>query len=143
MVAEGFPLDRFVRAQEAFYAPALAELRSGTKTSHWIWFVFPQLIGLGRSETARHFGIDGMEEAHAYLSHPVLAPRLIEATEAMLKWAGKREAEDILGQIDAMKFRSSMTLFAEAEGDDSLFAEALDAFFNGERDPLTLDLLGG
>ena len=142
MTGQGFPLDRFVRAQEAFYAPALAELRAGRKTSHWMWFVFPQLAGLGRSETARHYGVEGLAEACAYLAHPVLAPRLVAATEAMLAWAGQRTAAEILGPLDALKFRSSMTLFAQAEGPDSLFAEALDAFFDGERDPLTMELLG-
>ncbi len=139
----GFPLDRFVRAQEAFYASAMSELRAGLKTGHWMWFVFPQLAGLGRSETARHFGIGGLAEAHAYLTHPALAPRLVEATEAMLAWAGKRTAEHILGPLDALKFHSSMTLFAEAAGTDSPFAEALETFFAGARDPLTMELLRG
>src|SRR3989337_2823402 len=103
-------LDRFRRAQEdprAGFAAALAELRAGRKTGHWIWFVFPQVAGLGRSPTARHFAISGLEEARAYLAHPVLGPRLNEAVEALLSITGA-SAEEILGGIDALKTRSSM-----------------------------------
>jgi uncharacterized protein (DUF1810 family) len=134
-------LDRFIAAQGGIYDAALAELRAGTKRSHWMWFVFPQIAGLGRSSTAQLYAIADRCEATAYLAHEVLGPRLIEATEAMLVWAGKRSAEAILGPVDALKFRSSMTLFAEVSGDADPFAQALDSFFDGERDEATLELL--
>jgi uncharacterized protein (DUF1810 family) len=138
-MAEG--LERFVEAQRSTYDQALAELRAGAKRSHWMWFVFPQIAGLGRSPTARFYAIADAVEARAYLTHPVLGPRLRQSTEAMLRWAGDKTAEAILGPIDAMKFTSSMTLFnAVAEGDD-LFARALAAFNRGQRDPLTLERL--
>lgn len=135
-------LDRFLDAQAPVIAQALDELRAGAKRSHWMWFVFPQIAGLGRSETARFYAIADREEARAYLAHPVLGPRLAECTEAMLAWAGRRSAEGILGSIDAMKFRSAMTLF-EAGGGHARFAQALEAFFEGERDEQTLALLAG
>ncbi len=134
------PLARFIEAQLGVYPRALAELRAGAKRTHWMWFVFPQISGLGLSATARFFGIAGLAEAAAYLAHPVLGPRLAEATEAMLGWAGRRSAPAILGPIDALKFRSSMTLF-EATGGPALFARALDAFCDGRRDEATLELL--
>lgn len=138
---EQFDLDRFVRAQEPLIAEVRAELKSGRKTTHWMWFVFPQLAGLGRSQTAQHYAIAGREEAEAYCRHEVLGPRLREATEAILAWAGKRSAEDILGGIDAKKFRSSMTLFEATCSDPAPFAAALEAFYGGERDTVTLELL--
>jgi len=138
-MAEG--LERFVEAQRSTYDQALAELRAGAKRSHWMWFVFPQIAGLGRSPAARFYAIADAVEARAYLTHPVLGPRLRQSTEAMLRWAGDKTAEAILGPIDAMKFTSSMTLFnAVTEGDD-LFARALAAFNRGQRDPLTLERL--
>lgn len=142
----GASLDRFVEAQEAggTYRQALAELRGGAKRGHWMWFVFPQLAGLGRSPTARHFALADAAEARAYLGHPVLGPRLADCSRAMLAWAGEREAQAILGPVDATKFRSSMTLFeAVAPRDQGAeFAAAVEGFFGGRRDPLTLDLLG-
>ena len=132
-------LDRFVRAQQATYAGALAELRRGRKTSHWMWFVFPQIAGLGRSETARFYAIASAQEARAYLAHPLLGPRLIEATGAATTAAGS--AEDVFGAIDAVKLRSSMTLFETVAEDPAPFAAALDRFFGGERDAATLRLL--
>ncbi len=139
-MAEG--LDRFVEAQEPVYAQALAELRGGAKRSHWMWFIFPQIAGLGLSETARFYAIADFAEARAYLAHPLLGPRLIEATDAILTHIGQ-SAEAILGGIDAIKLRSSMTLFeAAAEGEaTSGFAAVLDAFYGGERDPETLHRL--
>ncbi|MBC2667107.1 DUF1810 domain-containing protein [Novosphingobium flavum] len=134
-------LDRFVGAQAETYAAALAELKAGVKRSHWMWFVFPQLRGLGRSHTAWHYGLVDAEEARAYLAHPVLGARLAVSTEAMLDWAGQRSAETILGPVDALKLRSCLTLF-EAAGGEAHFAEALEAFYGGERDPATLALLG-
>lgn len=136
-------LDRFVDAQRDSYAAALAELKAGTKRSHWMWFVFPQIAGLGRSETARFYAIRDMAEARAYLAHPLLGPRLVEATEALLTHAD-RSAESILGPIDAMKLASSMTLFEAAAGDRTRalpFACCLDAFFAGRRYAATLNRL--
>jgi uncharacterized protein (DUF1810 family) len=138
----GFDLDRFVAAQDGIYAEALAELRAGAKRSHWMWFVFPQLAGLGRSPTALFFGIASAAEARAYLGHPLLGARLRECSAALLAHRGER-AEAILGGIDAMKLRSSMTLFEAAADDPAPFAAVLDAFFGGERDAATLDLLRG
>ena len=111
-------LERFVAAQDGVIDRALAELVAGAKTSHWMWFVFPQIAGLGHSEMARRYAIADLAEARAYLAHPVLGPRLAAATEAMLGWAGRRSAETMLGGIDAIKLRSSMTLFEAAAGDD-------------------------
>lgn len=136
--------EHFVAAQDGgVYERALDEIRAGAKTSHWMWFVFPQIAGLGKSPTARKFALADKAQAAAYCRHEELGPRLVEATEAMLDWAGTMTAEDILGAIDAMKFRSSMTLFEAACSDDDaqVFADALDQFFAGERDPLTLERL--
>jgi len=132
-------LDRFVAAQDGVIEHALAELRAGAKTSHWMWFVFPQIAGLGHSAMARRFAIADLAEARAYLAHPVLGPRLIDATRAMLDWAGRTSAEAVLGGIDAVKLRSSMTLFDAAAGTGTApFAACLDAFYAGKRDPATL-----
>jgi uncharacterized protein (DUF1810 family) len=134
-------LERFVEAQRSTYGQTLAELRAGAKRSHWMWFVFPQIAGLGHSPTARFYAIADGVEARAYLTHPVLGPRLRQCTEAMLHWAGDKTAAAILGPIDATKFMSSMTLFdAVADGDEP-FARALAVFNRGERDPLTLERL--
>jgi uncharacterized protein (DUF1810 family) len=132
-------LDRFVRAQAGSYAAALAELKAGAKRSHWMWFVFPQIEGLGRSETARFYAIRTRAEAAAFLAHPVLGPRLRECVEAMDGLAA-RDPAAVLGGIDAVKLRSSLTLFAEL---DLWFTRGLDRWFAGERDPETLRLLGG
>nr|WP_166177348.1 DUF1810 domain-containing protein [Altererythrobacter segetis] len=136
-------LDRFVDAQRSTYDRALAELHAGAKQSHWMWFVFPQIAGLGLSSTARFYAIADAVEAVAYLSHPILGTRLRECTDAMLGWAGRKTAEAILGPVDAMKFVSSMTLFDAVAQDDNRFARALAAFNHGERDPLTLELTLG
>lgn len=136
-----FDLDRFVEAQAAIYAQALAELRRGRKQSHWMWFVFPQIAGLGSSPTARHYAVASADEARAFLAHPLLGARLREGAAAMLAHRGL-SAEAILGGIDALKFRSSMTLFEAMADDPALFAEALEAFCDGERDQATLALLG-
>ena len=136
----GFDLDRFVSAQVPVYASALAELKLGRKESHWMWFVFPQIAGLGRSPKAVRYALASLAEARAYLDHPLLGPRLGECVEALLAHRG-RSAEAILGPIDAVKLRSSMTLF-EAAADASAkppFAACLDAFFAGVRDPATLE----
>ena len=133
-------LERFIAAQDPVYSRALAELRAGDKRSHWMWFVFPQLAGLGHSDMARRYAIADLAEAQAYLAHPVLGARLKECICAILDWAGKRSADEILGSIDALKFASSMTLF-EAAGGAAEFGRALDVFYKGARDVRTLDLL--
>jgi uncharacterized protein (DUF1810 family) len=138
-VADEHDLDRFVRAQGGGLDAPLAELRRGRKVGHWMWFVFPQLRGLGRSETSTFFGLDGLAEAQAYLAHPVLGPRLRAACEAIIEAEG--DAEAILGPIDAMKLRSSMTVFERAAPDEPLFRAVLDRFYAGERDSRTLELL--
>jgi uncharacterized protein (DUF1810 family) len=130
-------LERFVQAQDqGTYDRALAELRAGRKTSHWMWFVFPQIAGLGRSPTAQRYAIESLEEARAYLDHPVLGPRLRECAAALTGQDGAT-AEQILGGIDAMKLRSSMTLFGMAAPGDALFAEVLERYFDGKPDPET------
>jgi len=133
-------LERFVAAQESVYERALAELRQGRKRSHWMWFIFPQLIGLGRSPTARHFAIRSTEEARNYLAHPVLGRRLRECTEAILG-VEDRSVSEILGFPDDLKFRSSMTLFAALSDRGSLFEQALARYYDGKPDSRTLDLL--
>ncbi len=135
-----FNLERFVTAQQNIYEVALSELRAGLKRSHWMWFIFPQLRGLGRSETARFYAISGRPEAEAYLTHPMLGPRLAECTTAMLQHTDL-SAHDILGSPDDLKFRSSMTLFGAVAGRDSPFQAALDMFYAGARDESTLRLL--
>jgi len=134
-------LQRFVEAQERIYSQALAELRNGRKLSHWMWFVFPQIAGLGHSSTARFYAIADRANAEAYARHPVLGPRLLECTEALLGWAGKRDAERMLGIVDALKLRSSLTLFEACAADPAPFAAALEAFYAGERDAATLERL--
>ena len=137
-----FDLERFVAAQAGIYGQALAELQAGRKQSHWMWFVFPQLAGLGRSPTAIFYAIASAAEARAYLAHPLLGARLRECTSAVLAHRG-RSAEAIFGAVDAMKLRSSMTLFEAVAADPAPFASLLDAFFDAERDPATLNLLDG
>jgi uncharacterized protein (DUF1810 family) len=132
-------LDRFVAAQDGVYADALAELRAGRKRTHWMWFVFPQIAGLGSSPTAQRYAIASLDEARAYLAHPVLGPRLRECARALLAVEG-RSARDILGHPDDLKLRSSMTLFARAADDPALFQAVLDRYYDGP-DPLTLKLL--
>ena len=134
-------LARFVEAQAPVYETALAELRAGRKRSHWMWFVFPQLAGLGMSATAQFYGLTGKAEARAYLAHPVLGTRLLACTEAVLGIEG-RSLHAIFGSPDDLKFRSSMTLFeAASEGSETAFGAALDRYCDGERDPRTLELL--
>ena len=137
-------LERFVSAQDArgTYDAALAELRAGRKISHWMWFVFPQLAGLGLSEMSRRYAIASLDEARAYLAHPVLGPRLQECARALLGLAG-RTATEILGPVDAVKLRSSLTLFARAAPEDPVFAEVLDRYFDGRPDEATDALLDG
>ncbi|MDF2077612.1 DUF1810 domain-containing protein [Pseudomonas mendocina] len=135
-----FDLTRFVEAQQRDYARALDELCAGAKRSHWIWYVFPQLRGLGRSEMAERYGISGLDEARAYLAHPLLGPRLEDCARALLSHRG-RSARQIMGSPDDLKLRSSMTLFQAAAPQQPLFAEVLQAFYDGERDAATLQRL--
>lgn len=136
-------LQRFVDAQDddGTYESALRELRDGRKRSHWMWFIFPQLAGLGQSPTSRRYAISSLEEARAYVEHPVLGPRLEECARALLQRTGG-SARDIFGGIDAMKLRSSMTLFHRADPDNALYSEVLDRYFGGELDGATDRLLG-
>jgi uncharacterized protein (DUF1810 family) len=138
--ADPFDLRRFVDAQDRVYDTVVAELRNGTKRSHWIWFVFPQLRGLGHSPTAVRFGIGSLDEARAYLAHPVLGPRLRECTRLVAQIDG-RSADEIFGWPDNLKVRSSMTLFARAADDNAEFRAVLDRFYSGEDDPATVELL--
>jgi uncharacterized protein (DUF1810 family) len=134
-------LQRFVDAQDAVYDRVLAELRAGRKTSHWMWFVFPQIAGLGNSSMAQRFAIASLEEARAYLAHEVLGPRLRECTQLLMNIRGETIGR-ILGYPDDLKFRSCMTLFAKVAGSPEPFDDALEKFFDGERDPKTLERLG-
>jgi uncharacterized protein (DUF1810 family) len=135
-----FDLDRFVDAQEQVYDGVLDELRHGRKTGHWIWFIFPQLAGLGHSPMSERFSIVSLDEARAYLGHPLLEARLHECVATILGIRG-RTAEEILGSLDAKKLRSSMTLFHRAAPDDPAFAEVLERFFDGSADAATDVLL--
>jgi uncharacterized protein (DUF1810 family) len=135
-----FDLQRFIDAQVGAYDGALRELRAGHKSGHWIWFIFPQLAGLGRSEMSRFYGIVSLDEARAYLADPVLGPRLLECVAAVVAAPG-RSAEAILGSVDAMKLRSSMTLFQRAAPGEGSFTAVLERFYGGEPDPATGALL--
>jgi uncharacterized protein (DUF1810 family) len=136
-----FDLQRFVDAQARVYVHALAEVRRGRKRSHWMWFIFPQLAGLGRSWTAQKYAIASLDEARAYLAHRVLGPRLVECAEALLALDG-HTARDIFGGIDTLKLRSSMTLFSLVAEADSPFRRVLAKYFAAEPDGQTLQLLG-
>jgi uncharacterized protein (DUF1810 family) len=136
-----FDLQRFVDAQASTYERALKELQSGRKQSHWMWFVFPQLTGLGHSDMARRYGISGREEAIAYLQHPLLGERLARCCAALLEWKD-RSAAHIMGSPDDMKLRSSMTLFAAVAPEQQVFRDVLEVFFKGQADELTLSNLG-
>lgn len=135
-----FNLDRFVRAQAPIYSAALAELRSGRKRSHWMWFVFPQVDGLGFSETTKRYSIKSLAEARAFLAHPVLGARLLECTQALLTIEG-RTALGVFGRPDNMKLQSSMTLFAAADPAAPEFSAVLDKYFEGKHDPRTVERL--
>jgi len=141
-VTDPYNLQRFIDAQDGTFEAALSELRLGSKRSHWMWFIFPQLKGLGLSPTAQYYGIASLDEARAYLEHPLLGARLHECVGAILPWASTRSAEQILGSIDAMKLRSSLTLFDEVEP-GGVFAQALEGFYRADRDARTLALLNG
>lgn len=139
-MADPFDLDRFVRAQDEILDAVRRELRAGRKETHWMWFVFPQLRALGRSGTALHYGISGIEEARAYMAHPLLGPRLVECAELVLAAEG-RSAHAIFGGIDALKLRSCMTLFSAAAPGVAAFPEVLRRHYGGQPDPETTRLL--
>lgn len=132
-------LEKFVNAQEQIYEIALAEIKNGRKHSHWIWYIFPQLKGLGKSSNSQYYGINDLEEAKAYLSHPILGKRLREITIALLN-LNRVSAIDVFGELDAIKVRSCMTLFREIAEDD-LFQDIINRYFSGRGDELTLNLL--
>ena len=137
-MADRFNLHRFVEAQDPVYERVLAELRRGRKTSHWMWFVFPQISGLGVSGMSRRFSISSLAEARAYFRHPILGPRLVECAQLVIAVQGKT-VYDILGSPDDLKFRSCMTLFSRAAEDPGVFGQALNKYFSGEPDALTLE----
>jgi uncharacterized protein (DUF1810 family) len=141
MIEDRYRLDRFIRAQEWTYEEALIELRAGKKRSHWMWFIFPQLDGLGRSATAQHYAIKSLDEARAYLAHPLLGERLRECVAILLGLEG-RSAEDIFGYPDVLKLHSSLTLFDQVSDGDDIFVRALNKYYGGERDGATLRLAG-
>jgi len=139
-LSDTFHLERFLDAQAGQYEQVLGELRAGCKRSHWIWFIFPQMKGLGHSPQSEYYGIGSLDEAAAYARHPLLGPRLVECAELVNRVKG-RSIRDILGTPDDLKFRSCMTLFARAAEDEPVFSAALDRYFSGEPDPLTLRFL--
>ena len=138
LAQQPYDLQRFIDAQQPVFDRVIAELKQGRKRGHWIWFIFPQLKGLGHSSNSEFFGISSLQEAAAYVQHPVLGPRLMQCTELVNSVEGS-SAEDIFGEIDAMKFRSSMTLFAKAAPDNRIFAEAIRKYFGGRLDGLTIN----
>lgn len=135
-----FNLERFLDAQALTYETALRELQAGEKRSHWMWFIFPQLRGLGHSDRAQFFGITSLEEALAYLADPILGRRLRECVAALIKLPGQ-SAEEVLGSVDALKLRSSLTLFRIAAPGDAIFQSALEQYFQNKMDPRTIELL--
>jgi uncharacterized protein (DUF1810 family) len=139
-VSDPHDLQRFVDAQANTYEQALAELRAGEKRTHWLWFVFPQVAGLGRSGMAQRFAISGLEEARAYLGHPTLGRRLVEAARALTA-LDTADPERVFGPVDALKLRSSMTLFAHAAPDEPVFRDVLDHYFGGREDDATTSRL--
>jgi uncharacterized protein (DUF1810 family) len=140
VVSDPFDLRRFVDAQAHTYDQALAELRAGEKRTHWMWFVFPQIAGLGHSGMARRFAISGLDEARAYVAHPTLGRRLVESARALTD-LDTADADRVLGPVDAQKLRSSMTLFAHAAPDEPVFREVLDHYFDGTEDDATTSRL--
>ena len=138
--ADPYRLERFVSAQDegGTFERAMSELRAGRKSTHWMWFVFPQVAGLGHSSMSRTYAISGLDEARAYLAHPVLGPRLRQGAEVVLSVA-ERDAHQIFGGIDAQKLCSSMTLFVRADPDEKVFGRVLDRFFDGTADPATVE----
>lgn len=141
-MGNNYNLERFLRPQEKMYDTAYRELKGGKKRTHWMWYIFPQIRGLARSRKAFVFGIKDIDEAKVYIAHPLLGPRLAECCEAVLQHTG-RPPEDIFGEVDAIKLRSSMTLFALVSGELSVFHKVLQCFFGGEMDQNTVGLISG
>jgi len=139
-MSDPYDLRRFVVAQDDVYESAVSELRAGRKTSHWMWFVFPQIAGLGRSATAQKYAISSLAEAESYLAHPLLGPRLRDCARILAQLSG-RTAQEVLGAVDAQKLQSSMTLFARAAAEQSVFHEVLAQYFDGAEDRATLQRL--
>ncbi len=133
-------LSRFLDAQNKLYLTALAEIKKGKKETHWMWFIFPQIKGLGTSDTSNLYAIADLKEASEFLEHPILGKHLVEISEILLTFK-RKSADGILGDLDARKLRSSMTLFSMAENTNPIFQEILDAFFSGESDPLTISII--
>ncbi|CAC9974558.1 DUF1810 domain-containing protein [Flavobacterium panici] len=133
-------LSRFLDAQNKLYLTALAEIKKGKKETHWMWFIFPQIKGLGTSDTSNLYAIADLKEASEFLEHPILGKHLIEISEILLTFK-RKSADGILGDLDARKLRSSMTLFSMTENTNPIFQEVLDAFFSGESDPLTISII--
>lgn len=133
-------ITRFLDAQNKLYLTAYSEIKKGKKQTHWMWFIFPQIKGLGKSTIANYYALADLKEAEAFLNHPILAKHLIEISQLLLNFKTKKSIETILGELDARKLRSSMTLFAQAENTHPIFQEILDTFFAGYSDPLTLSL---
>ena len=140
MTHDPYRLDRFIEAQEGDYENALAEIRAGRKRSHWMWYVFPQFIGLGNSPTSVHYAIKSRAEAEAYLAHPILGPRLLECAEAVVQ-VQNRSAHEIFGSPDDLKLRSSATLFASVSPDASVFHRIIGTYFDGKPDVRTTELM--
>lgn len=136
-----YDLNRFLKAQDRDYADALAEIKAGHKRSHWIWYIFPQVKGLGFSSTSEFYGIDGLDEARAYMDNVELRERIIEISEVLLT-LDSSDAGDVMGYPDDLKLRSSMTLFAEAAPKEEVFQKVLDKFFAGKKDERTLEIIG-
>jgi uncharacterized protein (DUF1810 family) len=139
-LSDSFDPQRFLTAQAPVYSTVLAEIRAGRKQTHWMWFVFPQLAALGRSERARHYGLSGLADAQAYFDHAILGARLVACVRA-LTYVHFRTAHEIFGSPDDLKLRSCLTLFSRAVPREPIFAQALEKYFNGEPDPLTVQLL--
>jgi uncharacterized protein (DUF1810 family) len=137
---ESYDLERFVEAQEGVYEEVIAELKRGSKTGHWMWYIFPQIKGLGISEISERYSISSIDEATAYVEHPILGGRLKECTQLVMEVDGKL-AQEIFGYPDYLKFRSCMTLFSQATQDNQLFEDALTKYFEDKHDPKTLDIL--
>ncbi len=135
-----YDLKRFIAPNTNDYDTALSEIREGSKKSHWIWYIFPQLKGLGKSYNSEYYGLANIDEARKYLNHPLLGKHLTEITEALLELKGNDPVK-VMGRIDALKLKSSMTLFAEVSEKGSVFHQVLDKYFNGERDELTLSMI--
>ena len=140
-MARSTDLQRFIDAQDRDYSIALTEIRQGKKESHWMWYIFPQVRGLGLSDMAQRYAIHDLEEAKAFLEHPVLGQRLLEISNALLE-STTNDAYEVFGTPDNLKLKSSMTLFASVVNADNVFQQVLDKFYHGERDKVTLNILG-